>query len=141
MVRHMYGQYGLPGLWRGCSPGVVRVMLLNGFMVATYDEVKTNVTAHTGWSNTGLAANLFASCISGVVTTTAINPVDVVRSYIQTGRGMGSWKVAGQILQQEGPAAFFKGWTAAYARTGPQTVIIFAVAEVVRPMFGLKAIA
>jgi solute carrier family 25 uncoupling protein 8/9 len=76
--------------------------------------------------------------IAGLVTTTVINPADVVRAYIQTGRGTGVLAVAGNILKSEGPAGFLKGWTAAYARTGPQTLIIFMVSEAVRPWFGLK---
>ena len=76
--------------------------------------------------------------IAGLVTTTVINPADVVRAYIQTGRGTGVLSVAGDILRREGPQAFMKGWTAAYARTGPQTLIIFMVSEAVRPLFGLK---
>jgi hypothetical protein len=35
---------------------------------------------------------------------------------------------------------FLKGWTAAYAHTGLQTLIIFTVSEIMRPLFGLAAI-
>lgn len=78
--------------------------------------------------------------VAGLVTTTVINPADVARSYMQTGRGNSLLGVARGILAQEGPRGFLKGWTAAYARTGPQTLIIFTVSEMVRPLFGLNVI-
>jgi len=31
---------GPSGLWRGATPSVLRLILLNGSMVATYDEVR-----------------------------------------------------------------------------------------------------
>jgi len=83
---------------------------------------------------------LASSMVAGLVTTTVINPADVVRAYMQTGRGSSLVGVARNILQREGPAGFLKGWTAAYARTGPQTLIIFTVSELVRPLFGLTVI-
>lgn len=78
--------------------------------------------------------------VAGIVTTTVINPADVVRAYMQTGRGSSVVAVARGIIAAEGPRGLLKGWTAAYARTGPQTLIIMSVSEVVRPLFGLKAI-
>jgi solute carrier family 25 uncoupling protein 8/9 len=44
------------------------------------------------------------------------------------------------LLRREGAAALFKGWSANYARLGPQTVIIFVVAEQLRGLAGLKAL-
>jgi solute carrier family 25 uncoupling protein 8/9 len=78
--------------------------------------------------------------VAGIVTTTVINPADVIRAYMQTGRGSSVIQVAQNILAKEGFAGFSKGWTAAYARTGPQTLIIFTVSEIVRPLFGLNVI-
>lgn len=93
----------------------------------------------TGWTS-GVKLVLSSSMVAGVVTTTVINPADVIRAYMQTGRGKSLLGVAQQIYIREGPAGFMKGWTAAYARTGPQTLIIFTVSEIVRPLFGLKNI-
>jgi solute carrier family 25 uncoupling protein 8/9 len=59
---------------------------------------------------------------------------------MQTGRGSSLIGVVRGIVEREGPRGFFKGWSAAYARTGPQTLIIFSVSELVRPLFGLNVI-
>lgn len=139
VLRGVMSDQGPSGLWRGATPSVLRLILLNGSMVATYDEVKGRIRTLTGWSS-GVQLVLASSMVAGLVTTTVINPADVVRAYMQTGRGSSLVGVARNILQREGPAGFLKGWTAAYARTGPQTLIIFTVSELVRPLFGLTVI-
>ncbi|KAI8475945.1 MAG: mitochondrial carrier domain-containing protein [Monoraphidium minutum] len=140
VVRGVVAAQGVLGLWRGATPSVLRLILLNSSMVATYDEVKGRINALTGWGG-GLKLTLASSMVAGVVTTTVINPADVCRAYMQTGRGgRGVLEVARTIYRADGAAGFMRGWTAAYARTGPQTLIIFSVSEVLRPLFGLKAI-
>lgn len=101
---------------------------------------------------------LSSSMVAGLVTTTVINPADVVRAHMQAGGGgggaaaaaaaavqpcaprPGALRVATGIAAAHGPAGFMRGWTAAYARTGPQTLIIFSVSELLRPLLGLSAI-
>lgn len=106
---------------------------------ADCSQVKTRITRLTGWAS-GVKLVLASSMVAGVVTTTVINPADVVRAYMQTGRGTSLAEVATTIYAREGLAGFMKGWTAAYARTGPQTLIIFTVSEIMRPLFGLNVI-
>jgi solute carrier family 25 uncoupling protein 8/9 len=101
-------------------------------------QVKGHIKSFTGFS--GLQLVLSSSMVAGLVTTTVINPADVARSYMQTGRGNSLVGVMRDILAREGPRGFLKGWTAAYARTGPQTLIIFTVSEMIRPLFGLNVI-
>ncbi|KAF6256870.1 mitochondrial carrier domain-containing protein [Scenedesmus sp. NREL 46B-D3] len=139
VLRGVVAQRGVAGLWSGASPSVLRLVLLNSSMVATYDEVKGRIARLTGWTN-GVQLVLSSSMVAGVVTTTVINPADVIRAYMQTGRGSSFGGVARGIYAAEGARGFLKGWTAAYARTGPQTLIIFTVSEVMRPLFGLAAI-
>eukprot|EP00775_Hariotina_reticulata_P001449 gene1449-1791_t len=139
VLRNVISQHGVSGLWRGATPSVMRLILLNSSMVATYDEVKGHISRFTQWGP-GIKITLASSMVAGVVTTTVINPADVIRAYMQTGRGSSVIQVAKNILAKEGFAGFGKGWTAAYARTGPQTLIIFTVSEFVRPLFGLNAI-
>eukprot|EP00879_Flechtneria_rotunda_P005025 GHRR01005301.1.p1 GENE.GHRR01005301.1~~GHRR01005301.1.p1 ORF type:complete len:388 (+),score=136.91 GHRR01005301.1:1044-2207(+) len=139
VLHDVLSRQGVMGLWSGATPSVLRLILLNGSMVATYDEVKGHIQRMTGWSS-GLPLVLSSSMVAGLVTTTVINPADVARAYMQTGRGTSLTSVMRTILAKEGLAGFMKGWTAAYARTGPQTLIIFTVSEFVRPVFGLKVI-
>lgn len=40
VLRSVVQQQGVRGLWRGATPSVLRLILLNSSMVATYDEVR-----------------------------------------------------------------------------------------------------
>jgi hypothetical protein len=42
VMRDVIQQQGIAGLWRGATPSVLRLILLNSSMVATYDEVSRN---------------------------------------------------------------------------------------------------
>jgi solute carrier family 25 uncoupling protein 8/9 len=170
--------------------------VLTASQCATYDEAKSRLLALTGWSDS-LGAHLAASMVTGVVTTTATNPVDVVKVGQAWGRPGGGWRAAAlclaaqsrprprpyqpagprllpcaptnppssctlavlqvvmfvrgpeaggplacaaDLLRHEGAGALMKGWSANYARLGPQTVIVFVVAEQLRGLAGLGAL-
>jgi solute carrier family 25 uncoupling protein 8/9 len=59
-------------------PVQVRASVLTASQCATYDEVKARLLALTGWGD-GVASHLACSLVTGLVTTTATNPVDVVK--------------------------------------------------------------
>jgi dicarboxylate transporter 10 len=42
----------------------------------------------------------------------------------------GAWHILKQSLSQEGPSFLFKGWTPAFIRLGPNTVLLFVFFEV-----------
>ena len=43
------------------------------------------------------------------------------------------------VLRLHGPMGFMAGWTANYARLGPQTVLIFLINEQLRTMLDMRA--
>ena len=51
----------------------------------------------------------------------------------------GGMAAAADILRNDGPKGFFKGWVANFARLGPQTVITFIVCERLRDVLGMKS--
>ena len=55
-------------------------------------------------------------------------------------RYSGPMQCAKDIIKQEGVRGLFRGWTANYARLGPQTTVIFVVMEQIRSMSGLGAL-
>ena len=69
----------------------------------------------------------------------------VSMSTIKTNAGSSTVRVnAGQmfmhILKTEGPAAFLKGWTASYARIGPQTTLTMIFSEQIRLAAGVEGL-
>lgn len=147
VLRHVVREEGITGLWRGASPGAVRATILTAAQVATYDETKQAVMRQTGWGDCA-STHLASSMIAGVVTTTAVNPADVVKTHMMmAGKAqaagaprMGMLDCVAALAAREGPAVFMRGWTANYARLGPQTMITFMVAEKLRGVMGLGSI-
>lgn len=78
-VRSILQTEGVAGFWRGTGPSVVRSATLTASQCATYDEAKHFIISQTGWDD-ALAAQFLASMLTGLVTTTATNPVDVVKT-------------------------------------------------------------
>jgi len=138
VVRQIIQKCGVIGLWRGTTPSALRASILTASQCATYDTVKARVIRATGW-NDDLGAQFATSMVTGVVTTTATAPIDLVKSRIyRDGKASGGvWKVAREVMAKDGAAGFFKGWTAQYLRLGPQTMITFLLLEQFRVMMGL----
>lgn len=70
-------------------------------------------------------------------TTTRLSTTSTIRSAASHGHGVGTAIRA--VWHQGGSRAFFRGWTANWARLGPQTAITFVVYEWVRDLMGLGA--
>lgn len=58
--------------------------MLTASQCATYDEVKGRVQAAAGWGD-HLGTHLACAMATGLVSTTATNPVDVVKTHMFTG--------------------------------------------------------
>ncbi|GLI62909.1 uncoupling protein 2 [Volvox africanus] len=139
VVRQVVKVSGVKGLWRGAVPSMTRAALLTASQVATYDTVKREVMRQTGWGDC-LSTYLAASSLTGLVTTTVTNPVDVVKTKMFIAGGGNQRAVALEILRNDGARGFFKGWSANYARLGPQTVITFLISELLRQQLGLDGL-
>jgi hypothetical protein len=95
----------------------------------------------TGWGDT-LSTHLACSLVTGLASTAATNPVDVVKTHMFVGGGKftGPLACASSLYQEFGLAGFFRGFAANYSRLGPQTVVTFVVAEQLRRAAGLRAL-
>ncbi|WIA37876.1 hypothetical protein OEZ86_014723 [Tetradesmus obliquus] len=129
---------GVKGLWKGATPGVVRAAVLTASQCVTYDEVKGRLMAATGWRDSA-ATHLATAMITGVVSTTATNPVDVIKTHMFVGgrKHAGPLSCAASLYAAHGLAGFWRGWLANYARLGPQTVVTFLVVEQLRGSLGM----
>ena len=79
---------------------------------------------------------------AGLAATTITAPVDVVKThmYCNGAKYASPLACAGDIFAREGARGFFKGWTANYARLGPQTTLMFVFMENMRHITGMKAL-
>ncbi|PFH54727.1 hypothetical protein AMATHDRAFT_72486 [Amanita thiersii Skay4041] len=127
---------GLKGLSRGLGTNVSRAMLMNASQVGSYDFFKSKLLhKHLPMTNHKIRDNLLlhvlASCLAGAFATTVCSPADVIRSRVMASSSTGTtfMNVLSQSFRNEGPKFLFKGWTPAFVRLGPNTVLLFVFFE------------
>jgi len=132
---------GVLALWRGSTPTIARAMVVNAAQLATYSQAKQTILA-TGYVKDGIPCHFYASMISGLVTTAASMPVDIVKTKIQNMRIIdgkpefnGIMDVLGRVVKGEGFFSLWKGFTPYYMRLGPHTVLTFIILEQMNQLY------
>ncbi|KAA1468394.1 mitochondrial carrier [Dentipellis sp. KUC8613] len=126
---------GFHGLTRGIGTNTLRAVLMNGSQVGSYDFFKTYLLRHPiPLTNYQLEDNIglhtVASCLAGTVATTVCAPADVMKSRLMSQHGHAKpLDILKRSLKEEGPRFLFKGWTPAFVRLGPNTVLLFVFFE------------
>ncbi|KAM9700071.1 mitochondrial 2-oxoglutarate/malate carrier protein isoform 1-T1 [Menidia menidia] len=126
---------GVATLWRGCVPTMARAVVVNAAQLASYSQSK-QALLDSGYFGDDILCHFCASMISGLVTTAASMPVDIVKTRIQNMRmidGKPEYKngleVLVRVVRGEGFFSLWKGFTPYYARLGPHTVLTFVFLE------------
>lgn len=70
---------------KGCTPTVLRSMIVNAAQLATYSQAKQQIL-QTGLIDEGILCHFCASMISGLATTAASMPADIIKTRIQNMR-------------------------------------------------------
>lgn len=70
---------GVLTLWRGAVPTMGRAMVVNGAQLASYSQAK-QLLLSTGWFGDNIGLHFCASMLSGLVTTAASMPVDIIKT-------------------------------------------------------------
>lgn len=126
---------GVKGLARGLSANTARAVLMNMSQVGSYDYFKTMLLRKPlplldYQLKDSLLLHTIASCLAGTVATTICSPADVIKSRLMSANCDSSpLQIFQQSLRNEGPAFLFKGWTPAFVRLGPNTVLLFVFFE------------
>ncbi|XP_053611048.1 mitochondrial 2-oxoglutarate/malate carrier protein-like [Plodia interpunctella] len=114
-------------LWRGATPTVIRAMVVNAAQLGTYQQAREMFLAVV---RDGVALHFCASMVSGLVTTIASMPVDIIKTRIQNAaKGQSQLSVVTNLLRNEGLFSLWKGFLPYYARLGPHTVLTFIFLE------------
>lgn len=126
---------GVTTLWRGCVPTMARALVVNAAQLASYSQSK-QALLDSGYFGDDILCHFCASMISGLVTTAASMPVDIVKTRIQNMKmidGKPEYKngldVLVRVVGKEGFFSLWKGFTPYYARLGPHTVLTFIFLE------------
>ncbi|KAG9314668.1 mitochondrial carrier [Chiua virens] len=136
---------GIRGLSRGLGTNATRAVLMNTAQVGSYDFFKTILLRHqiplVGYQfQDGFFLHVVASLAAGTCGTTVTSPADVIRTRIMGSSAKASpVQVLVKSLRDEGPMFMFKGWTPAFMRLGPNTVLMFVFLEQLKRAWPLIA--
>ena len=140
-VRHVFAADGIRGLYRGAAALIARGALMNAGNTLGYDFTKTYNQRHTVLPE-GPALHVVASVVAAFLSSTFSVPADFVLTRYQAASQMGRMYtgVLGCVaacLREEGPGAFFRGWTPLFVRVCPLYIAYLPVYEQVRMALGL----
>ena len=139
IIKTIVKENGVRGLWKGCVPSLLRSSLLTASQCAVYDESKRMITHHIQVEE-GVKLHVSASLLSGLITTTITNPLDVIKTRMFVDGSKSIVNCIRDVYGTHGLRGFMIGWNASYIRLGPQTMLIFVMAEWLRNMVGLKSL-
>ena len=145
-VVHIARTEGLRALYRGASALILRGALMNAGNTLGYDGAKTFARARQ-WEESPVL-HVGASIVAAFLSCTLSCPADLVMTRYQAApvaggdaaarASRGVVAFASEMLREEGPAAFYRGWTALFVRVAPLYILYLPIYEQVRVrVFGL----
>lgn len=140
---NIYQNGGIRGLYKGTLATATRAALLTSAQLGSYDSIKNNLLMGYFGMKDGFLLHLSASMLASVITCTAANPADVVKTRYMSdhiGKYKGPLHCAITTLREGGVSIFFKGWTPSYCRLGPHTIMSFLLIEQIRVFLGFSTI-
>ncbi|KAL9458087.1 hypothetical protein AB3S75_007025 [Citrus x aurantiifolia] len=116
-IRDIWRDGGISGFFRGNGLNVLKVAPESAIRFYTYERLKKLIAKVKGDEekiNIGASGRLFAGGLAGAVAQTAIYPMDLVKTRLQTyvcegGKVPKIGAMSRGILVQEGPRAFYRG--------------------------------
>lgn len=146
LLRQIMATEGVVGLWKGVTASMQRSALLNVGQLAVYDQIKHTLRDSFALNPNTMLAQVCASILAGLVTSTVTNPADVVKTRLMNQAASanpqyrGAFHALRTIVRQEGLRALLKGWLPNFSRQGPQTVILLFVAESLRRVLDMPPV-
>lgn len=132
---------GLVALWRGVGANVQRAAAVTAAQLSSYDGAK-RALSERGMAE-GLPLHASAAMIAGIAASAAVAPLDLAKSRIMAApSGAAPPSVRRVLLQalrdEGGPRALMRGFSLAWLRLGPHTIVSFAVLERLRVLVGVQ---
>lgn len=135
---------GMSTFSRGLTPNIVRSVIMNISQIATYSTAKDYLLSNP---NLGLKDGIFlhflASLLAGTVATTACAPADVLKSRVQSAPTINGVKpslskIFAESYKKEGISFLMRGWSPAWLRLAPNTVLMFVFMEQLQRLVGVS---
>ncbi|KAF5245765.1 hypothetical protein FAUST_1552 [Fusarium austroamericanum] len=132
-LARIYSEEGMRAFWKGLAPNIARSALMNVSQIATYASAKQYLVSN-GFGD-DVKTHAISSLAAGTMATTICAPADVLKSRMQSNAGKeGLAQVLRAGLREEGPRFLMRGWTPAWLRLTPHTVLTFVFMEKLRQL-------
>ena len=137
-ARRIPAEEGILGLWKGCSPTVVRAMSLNLGMFTTYEESKERLTKKM--PNNVSLAQYMASFFAGAVAATMSLPFDNAKTKLQKQVAGADGKLQyknifdamGKTVAEKGVPGLWVGLPTYIFRIAPHCMITLIISEKIK---------
>lgn len=136
--RQIVAKDGVPGLWVGLAPNIMRNSIINAAEIASYDQYKQIMTQNVGLSPTALTTHVICAFLSGFNACVVGSPVDVLKTRMMNktpGQPSSLVGIVGDIVRNQGMMTFYKGFTANFMRLGSWNTVMFVTLEQVKNYF------
>ncbi|KAK1758348.1 mitochondrial carrier protein RIM2 [Echria macrotheca] len=131
----VYRQEGPRALFKGLGPNLIGVVPARSINFFTYGTGKRVIAEYLNGGKDSTWVHLAAGIVAGVTTSTATNPIWMVKTRLQLDRNIAaqsggvkrrqyknSWDCIKQILRNEGIRGLYKGMSASYLGVAESTL-------------------
>ena len=115
-VISIYNSNGMSGLYKGWIVTSSRAAILTSAQLGSYDSIKNNIIKKYFNIEEGILLHFGSSMLAGLITTTATNPVDVIKTRYMADK-MGIYKSPIDCVKQTWNAERFRGFFKGYSFT------------------------
>lgn len=135
---------GMSTFSRGLTPNIVRSVIMNISQIATYSTAKDYLLSNPSLGlKDGIFLHFLASLLAGTVATTACAPADVLKSRVQSAPTVNGVKpslskIFAESYKKEGISFLMRGWSPAWLRLAPNTVLMFVFMEQLQRLVGVS---
>ena len=138
VIRRVYSNSGILGVWAGVRPNIARTFLVNAAELGTYDQAKTYFTPLLG---DNALTHISASGVAGISSACVSTPADVIKTRLMNTAGgqiqyTGMLNAGITILKAEGPTALYKGFAPICVRKVLWCSVFFVAYEKFRILGG-----
>ena len=131
-VIRMAREEGVTTLWRGAPPTVLRASVLNACLLGISSELKPRVASRMEWEPSSIKTIGVSAFVASFFANLTAMPFDVIKSRMQNmqaGAYSGMIDCARKSVAAEGPTVLWKGFTPAFIKLAPYTVISLTFLE------------
>ncbi|XP_038596404.1 calcium-binding mitochondrial carrier protein SCaMC-3 [Tachyglossus aculeatus] len=132
-LRNMIREGGICSLWRGNGINVLKIAPESAIKFMAYEQIKRAIRGQQ--ETLRVQERFVAGSLAGATAQTIIYPMEVLKTRLtlrRTGQYSGLRDCARQILQREGPQAFYKGYLPNVLGIIPYAGIDLAVYETLK---------